>query len=57
MSSCSMLSLDAQNMIASTLEHIHHWILVEQPKAWPARPGVDDLDVSDSQRSADRTGS
>lgn len=52
MSSCSMLSLDAQEpMIASTLEHIHHWILVEQPKAWPARPGVDDLDVTESQRA------
>ena len=39
MSSCSMLSLDAQEpMIASTLEHIHHWVLIEQPKAWPARP-------------------
>ena len=52
MSSCSMLSLDAQEpMIASTLEHIHHWILVEQPKAWPARPSVDDLDVSEAQRT------
>ena len=52
MSSCSMLSLEAQEpMIASTLENIHHWVLVEQPKAWPARPGVDDLDVTESQRA------
>lgn len=51
MSSCSMLSLDAQEpMIASTLEHIHHWILIEQSKAWPARPSVKDLDVGEAQR-------
>ena len=52
MSSCSMLSLEAQEpMIASTLENIHHWVLVEQPKAWPARPGIDDLDVTQYQRA------
>ena len=52
MSSCSMLSIDAQEpMIASTLEHIHHWVLVEQPKAWPARPSIEDLDVTQLQRT------
>ena len=51
MSSCSMLSLDAQEpMIASTLEHIHHWVLVEQTSAWPARPKAEDLNVTDKQR-------
>ena len=50
--SCTLSSLDAQEpMIASTLEHISRWVLVEQPKAWPARPSLDDLHVCEEERA------
>lgn len=50
--SCALSSLDVQEpMIASTLAHIHRWVLIEQPKAWPPRPGIGDLQISEEKRA------
>ncbi|MEC7983588.1 MAG: sucrase ferredoxin [Myxococcota bacterium] len=52
MDSCSLQSLNAsEDMAGSAVEGIKRWVLVEYKKAWPARPKLENLDLTDEQRT------